>query len=79
MKFKLFELLLVVLVLPPQGVSASLPTPEALMAFNGSLQAPWNVRLKETSPRSAVDSPQDHEPSWVGMVMPSLAGRKFYF
>lgn len=79
MAFKLFELntILVVLVLPPQGVSASLPTPEAVVAFNGSLQAPGNVGLRELSPSSAGEFPQDHDPSWTGMVMPSLAGRKF--
>lgn len=79
MTFKLFGLILVVLVLPPQGVSASLLAPKALVAFNGSLQASGNVGLKEMSPRSAVDFPQVCEPSWIGMVMPSLAGRKFCF
>lgn len=79
MNFKVFELILVLLFLPPQGVSASLLTPKALVAFNGSLRAPGNAGLKHMSPRLTVDFPQDHEPSWIGIVMPSLAGRKFFF
>lgn len=50
MKLKLFELILVTLFLSPQGVSASLLTPKALVAFNISLQAPGNVGLKEMAP-----------------------------
>lgn len=50
-EIKLFELILVVLFLPPQGVSASLLTPKALVAFNGSLQAPGNVGLKKNVPQ----------------------------
>lgn len=26
-----------------------------------------------------MDFVQDHKPSWIGMVMPSLAGRKLFF
>ena len=50
-KFKLFELTLITLFLPPQGVSASLPTPKALAACNGELQSQGNVGLKENVPQ----------------------------
>lgn len=36
-KLKLFEQILIILFLPPQGVSASLLTPKALVAFSGKL------------------------------------------